>query len=228
MKAVILCAGKGTRLKPLTEHTPKGLVLVKNKPLLEYTLDVLEGEVDEVIFVVVGHLGEKIQEHFGSKRNGISFKYAWQKELKGSGQALLCAKPFLNGNFIVLNGDDIYDKKDIKRVLSHKHAVLAKYVEDPSAFGVFLDTNGYVEKLVEKPKEKISNYANIGVYVMDESIFDYELPLSPRGEYEIVDYITYLAQRKPMKIVQAQGQWLPVNSFEQKDFAESVLSYLEL
>jgi bifunctional UDP-N-acetylglucosamine pyrophosphorylase/glucosamine-1-phosphate N-acetyltransferase len=106
--------------------------------------------------------------------------------------------------------------------------VLAKYVEDPSAFGVFMHTNGYVEKLIEKPKEKISNFANIGVYLLDESIFEFDLPLSPRGEFEITDYITYLATKKPMKIVEAQGQWLPVNSFEQKEFAEQILKYLEL
>lgn len=223
IKAVLLCAGVGSRLAPLTVNLPKALVEVKSKPLIEYKLDILKDLVDEVV-IVVGYLGEKIKQRYGNNYNRLKLVYVEQKELLGTGHALICAKEHLNKNdkLLVLNGDDIYFKEDIEKLLSSNFAVLGYEVKNPQNFGVLiLDEKNNLTDIIEKPKEFISNMANIGCYVFNYSIFDYELKLSSRKEYEIVDYLKHLIEKgKKIKVEKAKG-WLPVNNFKELEIANN-------
>lgn len=222
IKAVLLCAGKGSRLEPLTNNLPKALIEVNSKPLIEYKLDLLENITDEVI-IIIGHLGEKIKEKYGNNYKKIKLRYVEQKELLGTGHALICAKKYLEqyDKFIVLNGDDIYFKKDIEKLIKSNFGVLGFEVKNPQDFGVLiLDENSNLTKIIEKPKQFISNIANIGCYIFNYSIFDYELKISLRGEYEIIDYITYLIEKGEKIKVEKANLWLPVNNFEELKLAQ--------
>ncbi len=222
VQAIILCAGIGNRLKPLTDNIPKSLVEVNGKTLLEYKLEILNDLVDEVI-IVIGYQGDKIKKKFGHKYNNLSIKYCEQKELLGTGHAILQAKNLINSDkFIVLNGDDIYERNDIKNLLKNDFAILSIEVSNPHFFGVLkLYENLYLKEIIEKPKNPPSNLINVGCYVFNSSIFDFELKKSKRGEYEIIDYLTELVNiGKKIKVEKINGVWLPINDFNQLEIAK--------
>ena len=128
MKGVILAAGKGTRLRPLTDTRPKPLIPIANKTILEWNLDALNGLVDEVV-IVIGYKGDMIKEKIGEKYGSMKIFYVEQKEQKGTGHALQVCSDYVKGEkFIVLNGDDIFSQEDIKKCLKHNYCVLGKEV----------------------------------------------------------------------------------------------------
>ncbi|MBI2578210.1 MAG: NTP transferase domain-containing protein [Candidatus Aenigmarchaeota archaeon] len=208
MKAVILAAGRGTRFEPLTLTTPKPLLEVANKPVLEWNLQQLKGVANEVV-IVVGYLGEKIKERIGDEYNGIRIEYAEQKEPLGTGHALESAKQFLDGRFIVLNGDDLYHKDDIEACAKRKFAVLGKEVNNARAFGVINEEGGKLLSIKEKPDQD-AGLANTGLYVLDDSVFDFQLKKSSRGEYEIIDYVTHLADNGEVRAEIVKKFWQPL------------------
>ena len=208
LSAVILAAGKSTRTYPITLNTPKGLLKVLNKPILQRTLDELIGLVQRV-YIIVGYKKEMIQHAFGSHYEGIELIYIEQKEVTGTGSAILQLKGVIQGKFLVLNGDDLYKKEDIRELLKYPYGVLAQKVSDPSRFGVFqMDSQGKLLNIIEKPKENIGNLVNTGCYLFDEKIFEYILQKSPRGEYEITDYLLYLAQQYGVQVVPVKKYWV--------------------
>ncbi|MDP3057481.1 MAG: sugar phosphate nucleotidyltransferase [bacterium] len=171
MKAIILAAGESTRLYPLTLTKPKPLLKAAGKTILEHNLIELESLVDEVI-IVIGYKEEMIKKHAGENFGKIKLNYIEEKERLGTAHALGMVEGKIKGSFIVMNGDDLYHKEDIKNCLKHKNCVLAKKAEDPSRFGVLLLENGKVKKIVEKPKEFVFDLANTGLYVLSEEIFE--------------------------------------------------------
>ena len=112
MQAVILAAGLGTRMRPLTDAVAKPLLKIGDRPLLEYTFDALPDEIDEVI-VVIGYLGEQIRTYLGEEFRGRKIKYVVQEKLEGTAKALWEAKSLLRERFLVLMADDIFAKKNI-------------------------------------------------------------------------------------------------------------------
>lgn len=212
LKAVILAAGMGTRTYPLTLTRPKPLLTTANKTILQHNLEQL-GEVglfDEFI-IVIGYKAEMIQQAFGKEFQGIKITYARQKEQLGSGDALLAAKDLVKKDFIVMNGDDFYFAEDIIKMVNEKYAVLSKVVRNPEKYGVYIVDSGYAKMLVEKPKEFISNIANIGCYKLDNSIFKFEgdVRVSVRGEIEITDFVSELMKKEKVKVIEAE-HWYPV------------------
>ena len=210
MQAVILAAGKGTRTYPLTLTRPKPLLTVMNKKIIEHNLEQLQGLVTEAI-IIIGYKGEMIKEKIGNSFGNIKITYVEQKELLGPGHALIQAKDLIDDRFIVINGDDFYSKEDLKRCMSHNYCVLAQKVPDPENFGIFVLKNNKVEKIVEKPKEFISDLANTGVYVFDKKIFEFELEKTERNELEITDYVTELAKNHDIYLETVQDYWFPVS-----------------
>jgi len=202
MKAVILAAGKGERLGPLTERTPKVMLTVANRPLLELNLEQLPGLIGEAI-IVVGHLEEKIREHFGSSFKGIKIRYVRQARQLGTGHALRQAGPFLDGRFLLLMGDNLYCRKDIETCLGKRLSILVARVENPKIFGICTVKNGLLKDIVEKPRKPSSNLANAGLYVLDRRIFDSGEKKTERGEFEIVDGIRELARKEEVHAVEA-------------------------
>ena len=214
MDAVLLCAGLGTRLRPHTLTTPKPLLPVADRPILDWTLGALPRSVDRVI-VVVHYLAEQIEAYL----RGQSFFRQWvavpQGEPRGTGDALRrCRDHIRSDRFLVLNGDDLFGAADLAELAEKPAGVLCTSVDEPRKFGIaFLKPDGTLEKLVEKPDLEGPRLANTGAYVFPKEVFDIELRLSPRGEYEITDYVTTLAGRQPFHVVRSTF-WFPIGTEE--------------
>src|SRR3989338_6615419 len=196
MKAVILAAGKSTRTYPLTVDMPKPLLKVANKTLITHNLEQLTELVNEVI-IVVGYRKGMIQSHLGTRFGKVPITYVEQTQQLGTGHALLQTESLLkNERFMVMMGDDLYFRSDMRRCINYEHSVLAKRVENYSDFGVFTKQGNHVLDLIEKPQTFVSDLANAAFYVFTNKVFAClkSLKKSPRGEYEITDAITLLAK----------------------------------
>jgi len=212
MQAVILAAGKSTRTHPLTLTRPKVLLRAANKTIIEHNLDQLQGLVDEAI-IIVGFKKEMIEELIGTEYKGMKISYVEQTEQLGTGHALLQAREAILDRFIVMNGDDLYSRKDIEACIKHRYCILAQNVEDPSRFGLCLIEGDAVKGIVEKPKpEEFGNepLANTGLYVFDRKIFGIELGRTKREEFEIVDFVTELAKNERVDYEIVSGYWVPI------------------
>jgi bifunctional UDP-N-acetylglucosamine pyrophosphorylase/glucosamine-1-phosphate N-acetyltransferase len=207
-QAVILCAGRGTRIYPLTLTKPKPLLKVCGKTILGHNLDQLQGLVKEAI-LVIGYKGEQIKESFGDRYKNISIKYVWQKQALGTGDAAKKASSLIKDRFLLLYGDDLHDKQDIKKCIEKFPCILLKRVQEPSAFGQVKTERNNVKYLVEKPKTNVSNLVNTGVYYLDKSIFDFNIKKSPRGEYEFTDYIKHFIKTEKLNYGIAEN-WMPI------------------
>ncbi len=215
MDAVLLCAGLGTRLRPHTLTTPKPLLPVRGRPILDWTLGALPREVDRVI-VVVHYLAEQIESYLGTQQFFADWTAVPQGEPRGTGDALRrCHASIRSERFLVLNGDDLFGAADLAELVQCRPGGgLCAPVAEPAKFGIaFLNPDGTLEKLVEKPNLAGPQLANTGAYVFPRSVFDIELRLSPRGEYEITDYVTTLAGRAEFHVVSARF-WLPIGTEE--------------
>ncbi len=223
MQCVILAAGKGTRMRPLTEHTPKPLILVCGKPLLQHIVEALPPEIDEII-LVVGYLEEQIRAYCGSKFCGRNVIYVTQDNFSGgTGDALKKAEPHITGRFLFMYADDIHGAAALKTVVSYPYAMLAARSSTPSLFGVLeLNADGTLAAIVEKPQVPPSNLINIGGMVLDLSIFSYDVPVSESGELYATDMVTAFAQDNQVAVVE-QLLWLPVGKPEDIGVAEGVL-----
>jgi bifunctional UDP-N-acetylglucosamine pyrophosphorylase/glucosamine-1-phosphate N-acetyltransferase len=222
MDAIILAAGLGTRLRPHTETTPKPLLFVRGRPILDWTLGALPAAVDHVI-VVVHYLAEHIESYLGRQRHVPSWEVVNQHTPRGTGDALRCCRDRLrSGSFLVLNGDDLYGAADLARLAGCRAGLLVHPVSDPRKFGiVFARENGIVDRLVEKPALDGTQLANTGAYVFPPEVFEVELTVSPRGEYEITQYVSTLAERGDFHAVRASF-WLPIGDVAAWQAAEKV------
>ncbi len=218
MKAIVLAAGKGARLRPLTLIKPKVLLEIGRKSVLEYNLDILNEFVDEVI-IVVGYLKEQITKKIGLFYDSMRISYAEQKELLGTGHAVMQAAPLIDAEdeFLIMPGDDLFSKEDIARCLKHRYCVLAQEVEDPKQFGVFEEKDGLIIGIEEKPAAPKSNLANTALWKMDGKIFELmkDKKKSLRGEYEITDALAELIKTEKVYCEKVQGRWLAFNSIGQ-------------
>ena len=213
MQAVILAAGKSTRTYPLTLSRPKALLPIGNKPLLQYNLEEIKSLASEII-IIVGFEKKQIMKQFGNSFSGIPIRYIEQKQQLGTAHALMQAKEQLDDEFVVMNGDDLYCCRDMGNCMEafkkHDASVLAQAVDNPERFGVFVTENSLIRDVVEKPETFVSNLANIGFYVLNKSIFDFEVNRSPRGEYEIVDLIKRLAETGKVYCETVRDYWIPI------------------
>ena len=211
MKAVILAAGKSTRAYPLTLTKPKPLLKIANKTLIDHNLEQLTDLVDEVI-IIIGYKGDMIKKHLGNKFKRITIRYVEQKEQLGTGHAVMQAQKFLKGErFIVMMGDDLYFRGDMRKCLRYDLSVMAKRVENYSDFGVFIERGKRILDLEEKPKEFVSDLANAAFYIFNDKIFDClnKIKRSPRGEYELTEGLRLLAISEDIFSVEAKA-WLPI------------------
>ncbi len=204
MKAVILAAGEGTRMRPLTEKTPKPLLPVAGKPIIQHSIELVEDLVDEII-VVVGYRKEEFENYF----SGTDVRIVEQKEPLGTAHAALQARPYIDGKTVILNGDDIYGN-EVQEAIQHDAAVVAARVDEPEKFGVFKVEAGRVVGVEEKPDEPASNLVNTGCYVVGEDFFDLleEVEKSERGEYEITDALEAYLDTHDVHLVETDT-WLP-------------------
>jgi bifunctional UDP-N-acetylglucosamine pyrophosphorylase/glucosamine-1-phosphate N-acetyltransferase len=224
MKAVILAAGEGVRLQPITSSRPKHLIKVAGKPILEHCLEGLkESGIDEVL-IVVHFMADAIRKHLGEGRKlGLKIEYVEQEGVLGTGNAVSLAEPYVEDDFLVVYGDLLFSTDAVRKVVElnkEKRPTVAMAlvpVENPEEYGVVeLEDEGNVRRLVEKPsrKDAPSNLANAGIYVFSTEIFEKikETSASTRGEWEITDAISqFLVQGKQVSTVNIpKDSWFDV------------------
>jgi len=221
MDAIILAAGKGTRLRPHTETTPKPLLPVQGRPILDWIIGALP-PVDRLV-VVVNYLAEQIEAYLGKQTHVRNWTTVRQAEPRGTGDALLSCKGVVNSDRVmVLNGDDLIGRSDLAKLAAVPMGILAHPVDKPEDYGIlFRNADGTLARVVEKPKGLTPpQLANIGGYLFPRSVFELTLPLSPRGEYEITDAVGMLAATGGFKVVEA-SYWFPIGNVEQWTSAQS-------
>ena len=216
MKAVVLVAGKGTRMEPLTSDCPKVMLQVANKPILEHILNsAIQAGIEGFVFIT-GYLEQQIREYFGDgSKWGVSIDYVQQKEQLGTANAIGYAKGHVEEAFLVLNGDMLIGQEDLKTLLSRTEeaVICVKEVENPSDFGVLEVENNKVVRIIEKPKNPPTNLANAGVYLFRESIFDFidRTQASVRKEFEITDSIQMLIDSgAAVGYSPLEGRWIDI------------------
>ncbi|QVL30544.1 nucleotidyltransferase family protein [Telmatocola sphagniphila] len=213
MDAIILAAGFGTRLRPHTEKTPKPLLAVQGRPILDWIIGALP-PVDRLV-VVVNYLAEQVEDYLKQQQHVKNWVTVRQPVPRGTGDALMsCKKEIGSDRLLVLNGDDLYGVEDLSKLASKSAGIMTYPVDEPKKFGiVFPRADGTLANLIEKPNLEGRHLANIGAYLFPRSVFNIELPLSPRGEYEITDAVSTLAAQAPFHIVEAKF-WLPIGTIE--------------
>jgi UDP-N-acetylglucosamine diphosphorylase / glucose-1-phosphate thymidylyltransferase / UDP-N-acetylgalactosamine diphosphorylase / glucosamine-1-phosphate N-acetyltransferase / galactosamine-1-phosphate N-acetyltransferase len=223
MQCVIICAGKGTRMRPLTDTIPKPLIRVCGKPILEHIIDALPSEIDELI-LVVGYLKEQITDFCGTEFKGRNVQYVIQENFAGgTGDALLCAKHLVRGKFLFMYADDIHGAHALAKVVQEEHAMLGMRSKTPERFGVLEQhADGTLKQIVEKPEHPTSDLVNIGGFVVDEGIFSYTVEVSHLGELLVTDMLNAYTTEHHVKIIE-QTQWLPIGYPEHIVEAEAIL-----
>ena len=222
MDAVILAAGLGTRLRPHTLTTPKPLLPVQGRPILDWTLGALPSFVNRVV-IVVHYLAEKVEAYLRKQTHFRDWAIVPQGPPEGTGHALQkCREQIRSSRFLVLNGDDLFGAADLAKLAACPAGVIVAEVQEPKKFGIaFLSADGMLEKLVEKPDLPPPQLANTGAYVFPREVFDIEIAKSPRGEYEITDYVTKLAAKQPFHVVRSTF-WYPIGTEEAWNAAQTM------
>lgn len=225
-KAMLLAAGRGTRMRELTNDLPKPMIAVRGKPILQHIVEGLKAAGITDILIVVGYRKEVVTDFFGDgSRFGVRVQYVTQKVQDGTGRVVELGRDFAGADpFILSYGDILVDPAAYRRLvrLEEREAALlsVKHSDDVSKGGaVFVNDRFELTDLREKPKpgEPTSPWYNAGVYTFRPCIFDFtaKLERSPRGEYELTDAIRALALSG--QIVQAyelQGDWADVRDPE--------------
>ncbi|RQH00379.1 bifunctional sugar-1-phosphate nucleotidylyltransferase/acetyltransferase [Natrarchaeobius oligotrophus] len=190
MKAVVLTAGEGTRIRPLSAAVPKPMLPVADRPLAAHTVDAaIDAGADEIV-LVVGYESETVEDYFGSTYRGVPVRYALQTEQAGTAHAVDTARDHIEGEFAVLNGDNLYEPGAIERLFEACPAVCAVEVDQPQHYGVISTADGTVTDIVEKPDDPPTNLANAGAYAFPADAKAWlEVPASERGEHEITDVL---------------------------------------
>lgn len=224
MRAVVLAAGLGTRMRPLTFTKPKFLLPVAGKPALDHVLLLLKNAGISEVAMVVGYGKEQIMERYrdGSEL-GIKLEYLHQRELLGTANAVSLAEDFISGeNFLVMNGDTLVDQESINLLLKHYEKVKSSAafggiittieVEEPEQFGIVFLDGDRVTEIVEKPKKVKSKLANAGVYIFSPEIFDAikKTKKSKRGEYELTTSIQILINKGKKILVSPLNLWADI------------------
>src|SRR2546422_355438 len=218
MKAWILSAGEGTRMRPLTANVPKPLLPVAGKPFLAHTIEALRDAGISEMAVLIGWQGRRVKEYFGrGDEFGVKLSYDEQVERLGTAHAIGMAREHVTGDFLSVNGDVVVSARAVKGLVEFEGKVKGPViavaeVENPAAFGVVELEGDRVVGLEEKPKAPKSKLINAGVYLFPSEIFELidKTPKSPRGEFEITDTIRLLMERHDVFAYRIPDPWIDV------------------
>lgn len=200
MKAIILSAGEGSRMRPLTLTKPKTMLPVAGKPIMQYNIESLRDNGIKDILIIVRYKENMVRDYFKDGSDfGVNITYKTQKDFLGTANAISYGEDFINESLIVLNGDIILDDEIIHEIIKKYNylkpdtLMVLTEVEDPSAFGVVEIEGNNIKNIIEKPKreEAPTNLVNTGIYIFNNDIFDKidRTEKSSRGEYEITDSV---------------------------------------
>ena len=210
MQVVILAAGRGTRMGPLTESMPKPLLPVAGSPLVGHVADAAVTAGANELVVTVGFGGEQIREAIGDEHRGVPVRYAEQQAQRGTADALAAAADAIDGDFAVLNGDSIYEPADLAELFESVPQVGTVRVDNPSEYGVLETDDGVVTAVREKPDNPRSNLINAGAYSLPaDAVKLLDVPESERGEYELTDVLERLIERDRLRATVFES-WLDV------------------
>lgn len=231
MQAVVIAAGQGTRMGPLTDGLPKPLLPVAGKPIVERVLDTVAPHVDEFI-LVVGYEATQLKDHFGDHYADTPIQYASQDDQLGTAHAIQQAEPHVDEDFLALNGDVHITPELVEGLTNESHSAMAvKRVDNPQSYGIVDTDDDHVTSIIEKPDTPPSNLANLGLYRFTPSIFEYihQTEVSERGEYEITDSLQHaIDDNHPVTAVEYDGPWLDIGRpWELLEATEHVLDDLQ-
>ncbi len=220
MKAVILAAGEGVRMKPLTDDKPKALVELKGRPLLQHVLESLQKAGAREAVIVIGFKGEEVEKRFGKKFGKMRLSYVWQRIAMGTAHALLQAEGKTGKRFFVAYCDVIVQPalwKKLARAKGFDAVIALRREQRPERFGVALVSGKKLQQIVEKPEGKIeSDLVNAGAYLFTEKIFDVlkKTKMSHRGEFELTDSINIVAGNEKAGFVVYSGKCLDIGTLD--------------
>ncbi|MEN9552022.1 MAG: hypothetical protein RI935_399 [Candidatus Parcubacteria bacterium] len=215
MKAIILCGGRGARMAPLTDALPKPMLTVLDKNLIEWKLEALPNNVEEII-LVVGYLKKKISDYFGDTWNSIPIRYIEQHVLDGTGGAIALCEPYINDRALIMMGDDIYDKKDLEQLSKHPFSMLvvdggeeAKNIKAGKVVerdGLFIGLN---EGLADTGVE--TTLINAAAYTISKKYFNYEKVKVSENEYGLPHTLVSVAKDHPVHIIKTDA-WIQITT----------------
>jgi len=212
MKAVILAAGEGSRMRPLTYTRPKVMLPIANKPILEHLIiEAAAAGIKDFVFVV-GYHDEQVREYFeDGKRWEVNIEYLTQRKSLGTADAVRGVEPLVEGSFLVINGDIIASRRDIKKLVVRQNNTMGiRQAEDSIGLGVVELKNGGILNICEKTDKPPSNMANTGLYLFKQDIFKAieKTPKSVRGEYEITGSLQLMLEQGKKIDCQQIDYWL--------------------
>ncbi|MBV0900398.1 bifunctional sugar-1-phosphate nucleotidylyltransferase/acetyltransferase [Haloarcula salina] len=212
--AVVLAAGEGTRLRPLTRNRPKPMLPAANRPILEHVFDALVEAGIEQLVAVVGFKRDRVQDHFGPTYRGVPITYVTQHKQLGSGHALLQARAAVDGPLLVMNGDRLVDAGTIEAVdASYDEtgdtSIAVVERQDTSRYGAVQVRDRDIVEIVEKPQEDDYRLINGGVYAFDADVFDaIDETTRHAGELALTDTIELLLETDRVRAVEVDGMWV--------------------
>jgi bifunctional UDP-N-acetylglucosamine pyrophosphorylase/glucosamine-1-phosphate N-acetyltransferase len=224
MKAVILAAGEGVRLQPITSTRPKHMIKIAQKPILEHCIESLRTSGISEIIIVVHYMADTIRQYFGDgQRFGVKIDYVEQKSAVGTGDAVSIVEPNVKSEFMLVYGDLLFSDSAVKSVL-YQHqkekptATLAVIpVDKPEDYGIVeLEKETYVKRIVEKPNRQtaLSDLANAGIYILPVEIFEKLkiISTSSRGEWEITDAISLMLKedKRFLAVKLSREEWFDI------------------
>ncbi|MFC3956970.1 bifunctional sugar-1-phosphate nucleotidylyltransferase/acetyltransferase [Halovivax cerinus] len=211
MQTVVLAAGKGTRMRPLTDRRPKPMVPVADRPLVAHTVDAAVEAGASRIVLVVGYEAEPIREYFGETHAGVPITYVRQERRLGTADAVRVAAAELDdAPFVVLNGDALFDQASLDSLFQGGPAVASVRVDDPTQYGVLDVADDVITGIVEKPAEPPSDLINAGAYLFPAGAREWlDVPESERGEHELTDVLERAIDRVDVRPVPLE-RWLDV------------------
>ena len=222
MRGIILSGGSGTRLRPLTKITSKQLLPIYHRPMIYYPLNTLiKAGIKEILIIVAPERAGDYLNLLGSgKEFGVKFTYEIQDKPEGLAQAFIIGENFIdNEDVVMILGDNIFEDDFSEDIKSFKGGakIFAKKVSDPERFGVVkFDNMMKAEKIVEKPKEYLSDYAVTGLYIYDKRVISVakEMKASERGELEITDVNNWFLNKNEFSVAEVKGEWLDAGTFD--------------
>jgi len=228
MQVVILAAGKGTRIRPLSNNFPKPLLeIMPGVSIVDKTIKALPQEIDEIIFVVNYHQ-EKIRKKYGSAIGERKVTYIVHEKLDGTAKALWQCSSVLKDDFLVLCGDDIYSREDLKRIIKHSLALLAAEKSGvPSGGQVMVDKRQRLTEIVDYPKVKLNEYLfNTGAYKLTRLFFKTKPVLINKEskEYGLPQTLAVIARSHEVIVEKTKGIYLQINTLEDFKKAQRLFS----